>query len=136
MENLDASWKSGMGASLYSTAVGSVGMGAKLLVDEVLEEVLLLLLLLLLFELVGEDEDIVVEFFTAELVEDFAEVIELAFVLLEDGLAEDFEEDFMEMLVEEDLTEDLEEDFAEVLALALLVEEGLIEDLEEVLAAS
>jgi hypothetical protein len=120
MENLDASWKSGMGASLYSTAVGSVGMGARLLVDESLEEVLLLLLLLL-FELVCEDEDIFVDTFTTE---------------LEDGLAEDFEEDFMEMLVEEDLTEDLEEDFAEVLVLALVMEEGLTEDLEEVLAAS
>lgn len=135
MENLDASWKSGMGASLYSTAVGSVGMGARLLVDEVLEEVLLLLLLL--FELVCEDEDIFVEVFTAELVEDFAEIVELGFVLVEEGLTEDFEEDFPEMLVEEGLTEDLEEDFAEVLVLVfLLVEEGLMEALEEVLAAS
>jgi hypothetical protein len=134
MENLDASWKSGIGASLYSTAVGSVGMGARLLVDESLEEVLLLLLV---FELNCEDEDIFVDTFTTELEEGFAEVVELAFVLVEDGLAEDFEEDFTEMLVEEGLTEDLEDDFAEVLVLVfLVVEEGLMEALEEVLAAS
>jgi hypothetical protein len=110
-------------------------MGARLLVDESLEEVLLLLLLLL-FELVCEDEDIFVDTFTTELEEGFAEVVELAFVLVEDGLAEDFEEDFAGILVEESLTEDLEEDFAEVLVLALVMEEGLTEDLEEVLAAS
>jgi hypothetical protein len=133
MENLDASWKSGMGASLYSTAVGSVGMGARLLVDEVLEDGLLLLLL---FELDCEDEDNFVEVFTGELEEDFVDVVVLGFVLVEDGLTEDFEEDLAEMLVEEGLIEDLEEGFAEVLVLALVVEEDLIEDFEDVLAAS
>jgi hypothetical protein len=130
MENLLASWKAGIGASLYSTLVGSVGMGARLLVEEVLEEDLLVLLLL---RLVWEDVGAFDEVLTAEIVEDFAEVVELVFLLVEDSM----DEDFAVVLVDEGLIEEFEEDFAEVLVLVfLLVEESLTEDFADVLAAS
>jgi hypothetical protein len=60
-------------------------------------------------------------------------VVELVFLLVEDSR----DEDFAVVLVDEGLTEDFEEDFADVLVLNfLLVEEILIEDFEDVLAAS
>lgn len=134
MENLDASWKSGMGASWYLTAVGSVGMGARVLVEEVLEDdLLVLVLVLLLFEPICEDAESFVEVFTVDTEEDFAEVIELVFLLIEEDTVEDFEGDFAETLLEGTLAED----FAEVLVLVfLLVEEELTEFFEELLAAS
>jgi hypothetical protein len=112
-----ASWKAGIGASLYSTLVGSVGMGARLLVDEVLEDDLLVLLLLWL---ICEDVSAFDEVLPAELVEDFAEMVELSFLLVDEGLIEDFEEDFADVLVLN----------------FLLVEDVLTEDFEDVLAAS
>jgi hypothetical protein len=116
---------------LYSTLVGSVGIGARLLVDEVLEDDLLVLPLLL--RLVCEDVGAFDEVLTAEIVQDFAEVVELVSLLVEDSM----DEDFAVVLVDEGLTEDFEEDFADVLVLNfLLVEEILIEDFEDVLAAS
>jgi hypothetical protein len=130
MENLLASWKAGIGASLYSTLVGSVGMGAILLVEDILEDDLLVLLLL---RLVCEDVGALVEVLTADSVEDFVEVVELIFLLVEDCMLEDF----AVALVDEGLIEDFEEDFADVLVLnCLLVEEILTEDFEDVLAAS
>jgi hypothetical protein len=117
MENLLASWKAGIGASLYSTLVGSVGMGARLLVDEVLEDDLLVLLL---FWLICEDVSAFDEVLPAELVEDFAEMVELSFLLVDEGLIEDFEEDFADVPVLN----------------FLLVEDVLTEDFEDVLAAS
>jgi hypothetical protein len=94
MENLLASWKAGIGAILYSTLVGSVGIGARLLVEEDLEDDLLVLLLL---RLVCEDVETLEEVLTAEFVEDFvedfAEVAELVFLLVEETLVEDFEDD-------------------------------------------
>jgi hypothetical protein len=117
---------------LYSILVGSVGMGARLLVSDVLEDDLLVVLLLL-FELVCEDVGIFVEVLTAKLVEGFTEVVELAFLLVEEDLAEDFGD----VLAEDGLTDDFGEDFTEVLVLnCLLVEDDLTEDFEDVLAAS
>jgi hypothetical protein len=134
MENLLASWKAGIGAILYSTLVGSVGIGARLLVEEDLEDDLLVLLLL---RLVCEDVETLEEVLTAEFVEDFvedfAEVAELVFLLVDDSMVEDF----AVMLVDEALIEDFEEDFADVLVLNfLLVEETLVEDFEDDLAAN
>jgi hypothetical protein len=105
-------------------------MGARLVAEEVLEEDLLILLLL---RLDCEDEVIFVEVLSAELVGDFAEVVELVFWVVEEDLTEVFER----ILEEDGLTDDFEEDFAEVLVLNfLLVDENLIEDVEELLAAS
>jgi hypothetical protein len=134
MENLLASWKAGIGAILYSTLVGSVGIGARLLVEEDLEDKLLVLLLL---GLVCEDVETLEEVLTAEFVEDFvedfAEVAELIFLLVDDSIVDDF----AVMLVDEALIEDFEEDFADVLVLNfLLVEETLVEDFEDDLAAN
>jgi hypothetical protein len=92
-----------------------------------------LLVLPLLLRLVCEDVGAFDEVLTAEIVQDFAEVVELVSLLVEDSM----DEDFAVVLVDEGLTEDFEEDFADVLVLNfLLVEEILIEDFEDVLAAS
>jgi hypothetical protein len=102
-------------------------MGARLVVEEVLEDDLLLLLLLKL--VCGVVEMVL----TAEVVENFAEATELVFLLVEETLLEDLEG----ILEEDGLTDDFEEDFAEVLVLNfLLVEESLTEDFEEDLAVS
>lgn len=123
-----------MGASLYSILVGSVGMGARLVVEEVLEDDLLILLL---FELGCEDVEIFVEVLTAEMVEAFAEVVELVFWLVEDDLTEDSDVMLAEEDLADDLEDDFEDDFAKVLVLNfLLVDESLTEDFEELLAAS
>jgi hypothetical protein len=103
-------------------------MGARLVVDDVLEDDLLILLLL-----DCEDEVIFIEVLTVELVDNFAEVVELVFWVVEEDLTEDFDV----MLAEEDLADVFEDDFAEVLVLNfLLVDVGLTEDFEELLAAS
>jgi hypothetical protein len=105
-------------------------MGARLLVDEVLKDDLLVLLLL---KLICEDVGAFDEVLAAEIVEDFAEVVELVFLLVEDSMLEDF----AVVLLGKSLIDDFEEDLVETLVLnPLLVEEILTEDFEEPLAAS
>jgi hypothetical protein len=107
-----------------------VGMGARLLVDEVLKDDLLVLLLL---KLICEDVGAFDEVLAAEIVEDFAEVVELVFLLVEDSMLEDF----AVVLLGKSLIDDFEEDLVETLVLnPLLVEEILTEDFEEPLAAN
>jgi len=110
-------------------------MGARLLVEETLEDVLLMLLL---FELIDEDVGSFDDVFAADDVEDFAEETELDFLLAEEEAeADDFEDGFANMLDEEGLTDDFDDDFAEELVLNfLLVEAGLTEDFAEPLAAN